>query len=346
MKDKFDKPFSEGGDPLDELLQTASWPEPNPESVSRLRQRFQQSLLRRKRARLRHWAAVVAALAAGLMISATLWTLRNRMSENGPPVANKQGNEKRHPADPMQPKLVNTPSDHSLPKKNVRGGPAEERKIAAAESMTRQPTPYEALLFKTAVDKRRAEVKSYRKQTDGQIASQTPPPKQNPPDHASAVRALLPRIDAGGLARLASREENLDLQKEIFAVMLERGDPRAVGVYLDFVSNREYSERALDALGGLNNPPSELLFDFLRGTHASRRLAAALTLGRIDGPETSRKLFQMVRGEVGRQEAMVALMASSGQEASLYVNLVRRDTSLAGVFNGARYQYRLLSSIQ
>jgi hypothetical protein len=145
---------------------------------------------------------------------------------------------------------------------------------------------------------------------------------------------------------LASREENLDLQKEIFAVMLERGDPRAVGVYLDFVSNREYSERALDALGGLNNPPSELLFDFLRGTHASRRLAAALTLGRIDGPETSRKLFQMVRGEVGRQEAMVALMASSGQEASLYVNLVRRDTSLAGVFNGARYQYRLLSSIQ
>jgi hypothetical protein len=346
MKDKLNEPFSEGGDPLDELLQTASWPEPDPASVSRLRQRFQQSLLRRKRARLRHWAAIVAALAAGLLISATLWTLRNRKSDISPPVANEQGNEKRHPADPMQPKLVNTPSDHSLPEKNVRGGPADERKIAEAESMTRQPTPYEALLFKTAVDKRRAEIQTYRKQTNGQIAAQTATPKRNPPDHASALRALLPRIDAGNLARLARREENLDLQKEIFAVMLERGDPRSVGAYLDFVSNREYSERALDALKDLKNPPSELLFDLLRGNHASRRLAAALTLGRIDGPETSRKLYQMVRGEVGRQEAMVALMASSGEDASLYVNLVRRDTSLAGVFNGARYQYRLLSSIQ
>jgi hypothetical protein len=290
---------------------------------------------------------LASALAVGLLISATLWILQSKTAEKSPSVANTENNEiipadsNAHPSETVKPI-----PDRASPENAVAENTASENANARELSVTRQPTPYEELLFQAAVKKRRAAVKAFREQTGKRIASQPEKPKQNPPDHAAIVRALLPRSDANALARLARREENAALQEEIFAAMLAQGDVQSVGFYLDFVSNRDYADRALHALDGMKTPPVDLLFDFLHVAQAPRRLAAALTLGRIDGPETARKLYQMVRGSVGRQEALVALLASSGEDASHYVSLAQRDISLAGIFNGARYQYRLLSSTQ
>ncbi len=168
----------------------------------------------------------------------------------------------------------------------------------------------------------------------------------NPEDHAAAVRALSRLAGPDTLARLAAEENDGQLQEEILAALLARGDSQAVGAYLDFVSPSGIGQRGLLALDRVSDPPVTMLFEYLRGPQVSRRMAAALALGRLDGPEISEKLFGMVRGNAGRQEAMVALLASSGNEASRYVNLARQDLNLAGIINGAQYQYHLLSMSQ
>jgi hypothetical protein len=309
-------------EPLDELLQAAVWPEPNPASLARLQQQLKQCSSPSKQKNAQHWVMIAIALAAGLLISATIWAFRAGKTETASNIP------------------VNLPKNAS-----PKNEPAPEK-----QPLTRTPTPYETLLFKVAIDKRKAAIKAMRQQSVERPLEQTAkieiPPKPNPPNHTTPVRVMLPYADAKTLTRLINKEENPELQEEMFADLLARGDMNSVGVYLDFVSQRGYAERALSILGDMKTPPTEMLFGFLCGAHTPRRLAAALVLGRIDGPETSRKLYLMVRSNVSRQEAMVALLASSGNDASYYVNLAKKDLSLAGILNGASYQYRLLSVIQ
>jgi hypothetical protein len=282
---------------------------------------------------------IAVAVAAGLLVTATIWTLQSRATKNMPSTATTEKTEKQLSIpNARKTEIASAPVRENSPPKNAQ--------VHEKLPISRPPTPYEELLFRVAIDKRQAAMKAMRERPIDRTAALAETPKPSPPDHASAVRALLPRADVRGLTRLAAAEENLDLQEEIFAALLTRGDLPSVGAYLDFVSQRNYADRAMAALDRVEAPPVDLLFGFLRGAQTPRRLAAALVLGRIDGPETSRKLFQMVCGGVGRQEAMVALLASSGKEASHYVKLAKQDISLAGILNGAQYQYHLLSLTQ
>jgi hypothetical protein len=341
MRNNFDDLPDIPEEALDDLLRSAVWPESDPASVTRLQQQLKQSFLPPRRKHSTRWAILIASLAVGLLISATIWAYQFCTRKN---IAD---------------------FDDTLPKPASRETPHQEKEIAsnlpdrqaqndavaddspspiAQEPLSRDPTPYEALIFEAAFAKRKAALKAQREQSLAQKAKSEEKPK--PFDRAAGVRDALPLTDSNTLARWIGKEENPDLQEEMFAALLARGDGRSIELYLDFVAQRDFVERALAALYRVKNPPVDVLFDFLRGVHASRRLAAALVLGRIDGPETSRKLFQMVCSNVGRQEAMVALLASSGNDASFYVNLAKKDLSLAGIVSSAQYKYRTLSITQ
>ncbi len=72
--------LEDSDDSLDRLLQSARWPEPNPDQVERLAQRWQ--FLRRGRATSNHSAWLFAALAAGLLVATAAASWRWIGAEN------------------------------------------------------------------------------------------------------------------------------------------------------------------------------------------------------------------------------------------------------------------------
>jgi hypothetical protein len=162
-----------------------------------------------------------------------------------------------------------------------------------------------------------------------------------PETHAAAVRALARLADLETLVRLADAELDPHLRQELMASLLSRGDAAAVAAYLDFVQRRETRASALAALDRVAEPPVALLFEFLKSPRQTQRLAAAVALGQIDGPDVSRRLIDMVLSDVPCHEALVALVASPGQEPSRFVSQARSHPLLAGSVRSIEHRLRV-----
>ena len=167
----------------------------------------------------------------------------------------------------------------------------------------------------------------------------------HPSLHQPAIRAMIEIGDAETLARLTPKEADAELQEQMLAALLARGECRAVAAYLDLVTRPGLEGRPLAALSRVKRPPVEMLFQFLAGPQFSRRLAAALVLGRLDGPAITRRLMQLAAGGGNRQEAMVALLACSNEEATQFVNTARQNVLFAGVLSAATFHYRSLTRV-
>ena len=158
-----------------------------------------------------------------------------------------------------------------------------------------------------------------------------------------AIRAISKIGDAETVARLVPKESDAELQEQMLAALLARSELRAVAAYLDLVTRPGLEGRPLAVLARVEHPPVEMLFQYMAGPQLSRRLAAALVLGRLDGPAITRRLIQVAAGGGNRQEAMVALLACSNEEAVRFVQNARQSVLLAGVLSAANFQYRSLS---
>jgi hypothetical protein len=75
----------------------------------------------------------------------------------------------------------------------------------------------------------------------------------------------------------------------------------------------------------------------------ANRMAAARVLGRIDGEETSERLIAMVLDDFNRREALLALVASTGEEAAAFLARAEQDISLAAAVHAAEQQFRSFS---
>ena len=156
--------------------------------------------------------------------------------------------------------------------------------------------------------------------------------------HSPAVRALARLADPDTLGQLVGLETDAELQQELLAALFARPDRRSVAIYLTFVSARDTGEAALAALDRVASPPVDLLFDFFNAPQQKQRRAAAVVLGRLDDPEIPRRLIGMVAGSVKRPVALVALVASSDQQALRFVALAERDPAWTGPVHAARLQ--------
>jgi len=160
--------------------------------------------------------------------------------------------------------------------------------------------------------------------------------------HIVAVQALLRHADDATLAGLANVERDPTLQQELVGRLLSRNTPDAVKLYLDLLAAPQTRDAAFAALDGVASPPIEFLFAELNGGNTSRRLAAALVLGRVDGPQVTERLVAQAFGPVNRQEALLALVASSGPDARRFVDAARRDQTLFAAVNSAQLQLQRL----
>jgi hypothetical protein len=166
---------------------------------------------------------------------------------------------------------------------------------------------------------------------------------QTPETHAAAIRALTLLADENTLAALARAEREPSLQTQLIGQLLSRNSREAVALYLDLFAAPQLRGAALVALDDHTSPPIELLFAALNNGDSSQRLSAAVLLGRIDGPQVTERLVAQVFRHINRQEAFVALLASSGQEARQFIDAAHRDQTLFAAVNSAQLQLQRLS---
>jgi hypothetical protein len=93
----------------------------------------------------------------------------------------------------------------------------------------------------------------------------------------------------------------------------------ALRPYLERVADEQTRADALAELDRMKSPPTEQLLGFFTDSRADLRVAAALALGRIDGPVLTRRLIEMIERDQSRREAFIALASSRGRDARLYV---------------------------
>jgi hypothetical protein len=68
------------------------------------------------------------------------------------------------------------------------------------------------------------------------------------------------------------------------------------------------------------------------------RVAAAWTLGRINGPVVTRRLIEMIEAGENRREAFIALAASRGREAQDYLRQAAASSPFASQARSAMVQ--------
>jgi hypothetical protein len=116
---------------------------------------------------------------------------------------------------------------------------------------------------------------------------------------------------------------------------LLRGNSTDFQSYLQLVADPQTRAEALAVLDRISSPPIERLMQVLAGPRADLRVPAALALGRIDGPATTRRLVEMIDQNQSRREAFIALASSRGREARAYVRRAAESDQYAGLARSA-----------
>ncbi len=314
-------------DPLDRLLADARWPEPAPEAIVRLRGQWRSLLVRRSRRRRRLFALATAGTL--LAVVATFWQCVWRTVR-----PNRENNVAATSASPaVQPTVPKTEAAPALKRPKAASSVAKHRPNTA--------NPYELMMIAA----HRRSVRERRRQLAAAETLDAVAEVEEPADRAAEppIRALAEASDSPTLGRLAIEEQDPVARKELLSALLMRDDPPSVKVFLELVENPRTSADALDCVSVASNPPVKMLFQCLRSSSASRRMAAARVLGRLDQPEVSRELIAMVCRGVYRQEAMVALMSSSEETAKQFLANAERDPMLSATLWNAKRLFQTSS---
>lgn len=218
----------------------------------------------------------------------------------------------------------------------------------AAEALCDRPTVYErqlvGILRKSRGKRRLAAVRLL-----AQIATRQSYPVLLelvawPPAHEPATRAVARLGDSMTLARMAQVEPSAELQRELSAALLARGDRASVALHLDLVRDPRTAAAALAAGRRVRAAPVELLFEFLSSRRVARRMAAAQVLGHLGDPAATARLAEMVVHNQGRNEALVALVASPEPRAADFLAAAQQDLTLVGAIRAAQIRVRYLAN--
>lgn len=144
--------------------------------------------------------------------------------------------------------------------------------------------------------------------------------------------------DLQSLVRFIDAEVDESVQRQLLGGLLQRGTKWSTTAFLQRVNDPDTSEAALNAVATAGEVPIDRLFALLEAPHHSLRTAAAQVLGRHDGPVVTARLADMVLRNVGRREALLALLSNRGQEAVGFVTRAERDPKLASHVRAARVQ--------
>lgn len=350
MKDT-DNQLDAANDPLDRWLADAEFPPVSAESTERLQREWRSiwKVKPRSHGALWVWAAVAAMVC---VTTAVGWKLA-------------QVSRVSSPRQMVQVESTTTKSDRSRDVKTTAVSPRVE-KVSPHSRASRAPTALELRLL-AAIERRErktgtepqkplpqieirdpvefavdefdhrdsasAVVSDLLKTTNARslsrelkvIAARATEPR------ASAAKCLLAEVgDASTLTAMARDEQNANsLRIAAMASLLRSADDASVAAYLTFASDPTTQPLAMSAVDAVNDPPTDVLLRKLNDSHIATRLTAAAVLGRINGPETTRKLADLVLKNQNRREALIALAASRGPEAKAFLDRAAKTNELS-----------------
>jgi hypothetical protein len=191
------------------------------------------------------------------------------------------------------------------------------------------------LLDDASIEKRRAAARLLAEIADDSAVGPLLAAGRDPAVHGEAIAAVGRLADVATVCDLVRREPESAVRRGLLAELLARDDSQALAAYLDFASDRRWSVETIEAADAADNVPLEALFAALRSPLQPRRIAAARVIGRIDGPAATSRLIAMVEQGRDRQEALIALLSSRGDDALRYVAGARRNPFLAPFLQAA-----------
>jgi hypothetical protein len=113
-------------------------------------------------------------------------------------------------------------------------------------------------------------------------------------------------------------------------------DPRPLHAYLSLVYQPSTRAAALASLASVHEPPIDRLMSLLDAEEKPARVAAALALGKLGGPEVTERLIRLVTSDHRRHaEAWLAVVQCRGPLADQFLSLAARDPLLLGHYYAA-----------
>jgi hypothetical protein len=144
-------------------------------------------------------------------------------------------------------------------------------------------------------------------------------------------------VGLAGLPGVAEATPYPALRRAILHRLLKVNDDVALRGYLSLVANELTRVEALAAADQMSEPPNDALFALLRDESKSVRTAAAMALGRINGPDVTESLIKLItQDRSAPSEAWIALLACRDQSAAEFVANAEHHPRMLGRLNNAR----------
>jgi hypothetical protein len=155
------------------------------------------------------------------------------------------------------------------------------------------------------------------------------------------VVSVVEKIDGvGGLVRVAKQAADGKLRDSIVLRLLQFDSSDAKTAYLMLVRDGTTREDALAAVDSLPDPPVQALLDSLDHDDQWARVASAIVLAHVNGPEVTQSLIDRVMERPSEAtEAWIALMACRGEVAGDFLSYAATTPQLLGHMNSARVQW-------
>lgn len=341
---------SQSPDPLDELLQQASWPDPSPAALNRLERTWDAI----SPARRRNLRPIAAAAAAVVLIA--IWLGRSPAPRTVSVVVIQPQPHRVEvvmpvvfaPRAPNALELAAIQAESArppvLPAKNAVAvidealleslrDPHGDLSVLAADLQRRVKPQILQVELRRQISDARNPARASAIRLLGMVGSPQSlsfllPLLQEPKVSPAAMQAISQLADISTIARLIPSAKDDAEKSQLIAAMLRRNPAAAMSQFLRLVENDQTRQAALQSLDELDHPPMRELMAALSAANVADRIAAARALGHIDGPKTTAELVSRIDKNISRRECLAALILSRGKEAKTAVAEARQSPLL------------------
>jgi hypothetical protein len=155
-----------------------------------------------------------------------------------------------------------------------------------------------------------------------------------------ALATLEQIVGTGGMAEAVRNSRDANVRSALILRLLASDSSGGLLRFLSLVADNTTRADALATAKSAANVPVEQLITLLDNSDQSMRVCAAITLGHINGPETTRLLIARVTEQPAHsREAWLALMQCRGEMARDFLAFATRSPQLLGYYNNARIHW-------
>jgi hypothetical protein len=155
-----------------------------------------------------------------------------------------------------------------------------------------------------------------------------------------ALAAIEQIVGIDGLAQAVGGSKDPTVRSDLMLRLLRSGSQEGLIGFLSLVHNDSTRAEALAVAKSMPEVPIPELITLLDHEDEQVRLAAAITVGYVNGPKTTQLLISRVTEQPAKSpEAWIALMSCRGDMARDFLAYATRRPQLLGYYNNARVHW-------